>query len=134
YMISAGRHTVLLYVLALNPFTRLRAPLEATVSQIAAEYANAMAAQGPDILVTKVKRLLQRDDLLRDDAELWKRLSDWANWPHPSDTLRRGTMAESSRLVSRLKADTTVEDAIEALRRLWTAIEAEGLDRPMPRP
>lgn len=133
-LIAADRETVRLDVPDLNPFTHLRAPLEATVSQIAAEYATAMAAQGPDILVTKVKRLLQRDDLLRTDGELWNRLSDWANWPHPSDTMRRGAMAESSRIVNRLKGDATVEDAVEALRRLWTAIEGEGLDRPMPRP
>ena len=118
----------------INPFSHLRSPLEATVSQIGEEYTSAMAAVAPDAFTTRLKRLLQRDDLLEADTDLWKELNTWATEPHPSDTLRRRSMTDPVRIVNRLSADSNLDEILSGLRNLWTSIEGEGLDRPLPRP
>jgi hypothetical protein len=133
-VIAADRESLRHEVPDVNPFLHLRGPLEATVNQISDEYTRAMAAQAPDIFTARLKRLLQRDDLLAADGALWQRLKEWANESHPSDTIRRGLMVDPARVVSRLRVDAALDEMLDALRALWTAIETEGLDRPLPRP
>ena len=117
-----------------NPFKYLQQPLQAAVNQIGEAYLEAVAAQSPDKFVTKLRRLLSRDDLLKADGELWRWLNTWVNQALPPDTLRRRSMDEPVRLINRMKANAAVREVVQTLRQLKIAIEKEGLDRPVRRP
>ena len=117
-----------------NPFTHLAQPLQAAVHQIGDTWLQMAEAQGPSPLIRKLKRLLQRDDLLQADEELWEKFSEWANRPQPSDATRRPSMRDRVRTINQIRVDTELATLRGALGELWGAIEAEGLDRPLPRP
>jgi superfamily II DNA or RNA helicase len=117
-----------------NPFQYLQQPLEAAVNQIGEAYLEAVAAQSPDKFVTKLRRLLARDDLLKADGELWHWLNTWVNQALPPDTLRRRAMDGPVRLINRMKVNTEIQEVVRNLSQLKTAIENEGLDRPVKRP
>ncbi len=117
-----------------NPFQYLQQPLQAAVNQIGEAYLEVVAVQSPDKFVTKLRRLLSRDDLLKADAELWRWLNAWVNQALPPDALRRRSMEEPVRLINRMKASAGVQEVVQTLRPLKAAIEAEGLDRPVTRP
>jgi len=118
----------------INPFSFLHKPLEASVNQIGEAYLQAVASHTPDKFVTKVRRVLQRDDILEADDELWKWFDSWTQQTLPSDALRRRSMADPVRTINRLKSNSDTATTTEALRKLREAIEAEGLDRPLERP
>ena len=117
-----------------NPFRHLEQPLQAAVQQVGDSWLQTAAAQSADILTRNLKRLLQRDDLLDADPELWRRFWDWTDQPQPSDAARRPAMRDHVQTISRLRRSADLGAVREALAALWTAIEAEGLDRPLPRP
>ena len=72
------------------------------------------AAQGPDRLTAKIKSILQRDDLLQAEAELWERLHGWANMPHPSDALRGPRMRDPVRVLRQMRINAPLEDLLPA--------------------
>ena len=118
----------------INPFSFLHKPLEVSVNQIGEAYLQAVASHTPDKFVTKVRRVLQRDDILEADDDLWKWFDSWTQQTLPSDALRRRSMADPVRTINRLKSNSDTATTTEALRKLREAIEAEGLDRPLERP
>lgn len=117
-----------------NPFAYLAQPLQAAVSQVGAAYLQALASQTPDKFVTKLKHVLHRDDVLAADKDLWKWFDAWVKQPLPGDALKRRSMADPVRMVTRMKVNEAREKWLAALRILRAAIEAEGLDRPIGRP
>ena len=117
-----------------NPFGQLAEPLRAAVDQIGDSYVQEMARQSPDAFIRRLRRVLQRDDVLEADEELWKRLSDWTEQPLPSDTPRRRSMRDAIRALNQLAADAPMATVLETLGALWTSIETEGLDRVLVRP
>jgi len=118
----------------LNPFHYLREPLEAAVNQIGQTYLQAVACHTPDKFVTKVRHILQRDDVLEADSELWKWFDNWTGQNLPSDALKRRSMTDPVRTVNQVKTTSSTPMVLDALRKLRGAIEAEGLDRPLERP
>jgi len=117
-----------------NPFRFLGQPLEAAVGQIGEAYLQAVVSQTPDKFITRLRRILQRDDILQGDEELWKWLEQWASQSLPSDALRRRGMADPVRVINRIKLNAETSEMIDGLRKLKSAIESEGLDRPLARP
>ena len=83
----------------------------------------------------RVKRILHRDDLLREDPDLWGWFDTWTQQPSPSDALKRSAMLDPVRVINRLNLRSAkLPDLRIALLELKAAIEEEGLDRPLPRP
>jgi hypothetical protein len=117
-----------------NPFSYLYTPMEAAVNQIGEAYLQAVASTTPDKFVTRLRRILQRDDILESDNELWNWLNKWTQQNIPSDSLRRHSMTDPVRTINRIKLNADLEIVLSELRRLRAAIEAEGLDRPLERP
>ena len=117
-----------------NPFSFLNNPLQAAVDQIGEAYVEAAAAQAPSQFAAKLKSMLQRDDLLQADSDLWERLHGWANMAHPSDALRRPRMRDPVRVLRQMRINAPLDDLLPRLRDLDTAVQAEGLDRPLARP
>ena len=118
-----------------NPFRHLGAPLKAAVDQIGQAYIDAMSSVTPDAFTRRVRLFLNRDDLLAANPDLFQFFSDWINTPLPSDTVRRVGMRDPVRILNRL-APTRAElgQVVQALTALRTAIQLEGLDRPLRRP
>ena len=119
---------------SVNPFAFLNPPLQAAVDQIGAAYVEAAAAQAPSQFTAKLKSILQRDDLLQADSDLWERLHGWANLPHPSDALRRPRLRDPVRALRQMRINAPLDDLLPQLRGLDAAVRAEGLDRPLARP
>jgi len=95
----------------------------------------AVSSVAPDQFTARLRRILQRDDLLKADQELWEWFNDWTQHPLPSDALRRRAMLNPVRVLNRLNLRSTkVPDMRSALGDLKAAIEEEGLDRALPRP
>ena len=117
-----------------NPFRFLHQPLEAAVAQIGEAYLQAVASHTPDKFTTTLRRILQRDDVLETDNELWKWFDTWTCQTLPSDALRRRSMVDPVRVVNGIKLNADIDQMIEALRQLRSAIESEGLDRLLERP
>lgn len=117
-----------------NPFSYLSTPLEAAVNQIGETYLQAVASTTPDKFITRLRRILQRDDILESDRELWNWLDKWTQQNIPSDSLRRRSMTDPVRTINRIKLNADLETMLTELRKLRTAIEGEGLDRPLERP
>ena len=118
-----------------NPFKHLQKPLEAAVSQVGEAYMQAVSSVAPDQFTARLRRILQRDDLLKADQELWQWFNDWTQQPLPSDALRRRAMLDPVRVLNRLNLRSAkVPDVRSALEDLKAAIEEEGLDRALPRP
>jgi len=118
-----------------NPFTHLQAPLEAAVSQVGESYLQAISSIMPDAFTTRLRRILQRDDLLKAEPALWQWFSEWAQQSLPADALRRRAMLDPVRVVNRLNLRAAkVPELRAALQELKAAIEEEGLDRPLKRP
>lgn len=109
-------------------------PLKAAVEQIGAAYVEAMASLSPNQFLTRLKRFLQRDDLLADHAALWQSLNTWANQPLPGDALRRPRMVDPIRVVNGMRLDAPLDVLAAAFTTLRDAIQFEGLDRPVERP
>ncbi len=118
----------------INPFSYLYTPLEAAVNQIGETYLQAVASTTPDKFITRLRRILQRDDILESDSKLWNWLDKWSRQNIPSDSLRRRSMTDSVRTINRIKLNADLEIMLPELRKLRAAIEAEGLDRPLERP
>lgn len=117
-----------------NPFRFLHQPLEAAVAQIGEAYLQAVASYTPDKFTTRLRRILQRDDILETDDELWKWFDTWTRQTLPSDALRRRSMVNPVRVINGIKLNSGIDQMMEALRHLRSAIESEGLDRPLERP
>jgi SAM-dependent methyltransferase len=118
----------------LNPFKFLRQPLEAAVNQIGELYLQSAAAQTPDKLIIKLRRLLQRDDILATDKDLWTWFDNWTKQALPSDALKRRGMVDNVRIINQLKINADIKQIIDALKKLKAGIEAEGLDHRLMRP
>ncbi len=118
----------------INPFSYLHTPLEAAVNQIGETYLQAIASTTPDKFITRLRRILQRDDILESDGELWNWLDKWSQQNIPSDSLRRRSMTDPVRTINRIKLNADLEMMLTELRKLRAAVEAEGLDRPLERP
>ena len=118
-----------------NPFSYLREPLKAAVSQIGQAYLDAIASVTSDTFTRRVRQFLNRDDLLESNADLFQFFSNWVDMSLPSDAVRRASMRDPVRVLNRL-APTRVELGllVPALTALREAIQAEGLDRPIQRP
>ena len=119
---------------SVNPFGLLNPPLQAAVDQIGAAYVEAAVAQAPNQFTAKLKSILQRDDLLEAEADLWERLHAWANMPQPSDALRRPRMRDPVRVLRGMRVSAPLDDLLPRLRDLDRAVRAEGLDRRLARP
>jgi superfamily II DNA or RNA helicase/DnaJ-domain-containing protein 1 len=117
-----------------NPFQQLRPPLEAAVAQIGEQYVQAVVAHTPDKFIAKLKRLLQRDDVMEANEELWKWLDSWARQTLPSDALKRPAMTDPVRIINRLRDKADTISVVTALEKLRKAVQDEGLDRPLERP
>jgi len=117
-----------------NPFQHLHRPLEAAVAQIGDQYVQAVSAHTPDKFIAKLKRLLQRDDVMEANTELWSWLNDWTRQTLPSDALKRPAMADPVRVVNRLKDKADTVTVVTGLANLRKAVQDEGLDRPLERP
>jgi hypothetical protein len=117
-----------------NPFAYLGGPLKAAVDQIGQGYMEAVNTAAPDRFVTRIKRILQRDDLLAADQALCLKLNGWSGQVLPSDALRRRAMADPVRALNQIRLDAPTAEMLRLLGDLWAAIEAEGLDRPIARP
>ncbi|RLC91081.1 MAG: hypothetical protein DRI39_10790, partial [Chloroflexi bacterium] len=118
-----------------NPFKHLQEPLKAAVSQVGEAYLQAVASVMPDKFTARIRRILQRDDLLGAEPELWQWFNKWTQQPLPSDALKRGAMLDPVRVVNRLNLRSgKLPEIVRALRDLKAAVEEEGLDRPLPRP
>jgi superfamily II DNA or RNA helicase len=117
-----------------NPFVHLKPPLEAAVAQIGDVYLSMAAAHTPDKFIAKLRSILQRDDILKNNPELWKWFDTWTQQPLPSDTLRRRSMEYPVRIINKIKVSAELNQIINALKSLKDAIEAEGLDRSLERP
>ena len=118
-----------------NPFRHLEEPLRAAVNQIGQAYLDAVSSVTADTFTRRVRQFLNRDDLLAANPGLFQFFSDWIDMPLPSDTVRRAGMRDPVRILNRL-APTQAElgQVVEALSTLRTAIQIEGLDRPLQRP
>ena len=89
----------------------------------------------PDKFTARLRRILQRDDLLKTEPELWQWFNEWTQQPLPSDALKRRAMLDPVRVINRLNLRSAkLPDLSTVLRELKAAIEEEGLDRPVPRP
>ena len=120
---------------SVNPFTFLKDPLEAAVNQIGQAYLDAVASVSPDTLTTKISRLLQRDDLLAAEPDIFQFFDRWIQLSLPADTIRRLAMQDPVRVVNQLHIRrSSLDDVSRALSTLRSAIEAEGLDRGLVRP
>ena len=118
-----------------NPFLYLEEPLRAAVNQIAQAYLEALSAVTPDQFVSRLRLLLNRDDLLESDPELWGFFNEWVELSIPSDSVRRVGMQDAVRVVNRTSPNGAgLDEVATALHNLRSAIEAEGLDRPLARP
>lgn len=118
-----------------NPFKHLQKPLEAAVSQVGEAYLQAVSSVMPDQFTARLRRILQRDDLLKADPELWQWFNEWTQQPLPSDALKRRAMLDPVRVINRLGLRSVrLPDLRSALQSLKEAIEEEGLDRHLPRP
>lgn len=117
-----------------NPFTYLRQPLEAAVAQIGETYLHAVSSYTPDKFITRLRRILQRDDILEADNELWKWFDMWTRQTLPSDALRRRSMVDPVRVINRIKLNSDSNQMLDALQQLRSAIQSEGLDRSLERP
>ncbi|MDI6711608.1 MAG: helicase-related protein [Anaerosomatales bacterium] len=116
-----------------NPFRYLIEPLKKAVAELGQEYQRRMSAQDPGELVKLVRARLQDPDVQERLGDLADTLFDWCDKPHPSDLLKReDSVQEAYRALKVAKPDPAV--VAEALERLWMALEAKGLDRPLPRP
>ena len=121
--------------LGMNPFKFLREPLEAAVNQIGQAYLDAVASVSPEQLTTRITRILNRDDLLEADPELWAFFDKWVRSSLPSDTLRRLAMQDPVRMLNQLNPRRAKLDEVRAtLTKLQDAIQSEGLDRGLIRP
>ena len=119
---------------SVNPFGFLNGPLQAAVDQIGEAYVEAAAAQAPSQFTAKLKSILQRDDLLQAATDLWERLHQWANLPHPSDALQRPRMRDPVRVLRQTRVNAPLDELLPRLRELDEAVQAEGLDRRLSRP
>ena len=117
-----------------NPFKFLEEPLQAAVSQVGERYVEAVKAQAPDKFVARLRRILQRDDILQADEDVWAWFNDWVGYSLPGDTLRRRSMQDPVRAINRVKLGAPRDQMIGLLRQLRSAVEAEGLDRRLEKP
>jgi hypothetical protein len=89
-------------------------------------------AQDPGELVRLIRQRLLNPEIEETMPELFLKLNDWCGQPHPDDLLRReDSVQESYRALKIANTDMAVA---KALKRLWSALEAKGLDRPLHRP
>ena len=118
-----------------HPFRHLEEPLRAAVNQIGQAYLDAVSSVTSDNFTRRVRQFLNRDDLLAANPGLFQFFSDWIDMPLPSDTVRRVGMRDPVRILNRL-APTRAElsQIVQALTALRSAIQSEGLDRPLQRP
>lgn len=118
-----------------NPYKHLQQPLKAAVNQVGEAYLQAIASFMPDNFTSTLRRILQRDDLLKADPVLWQWFHEWTQQALPSDALRRRAMLDPVRVVGRLNLrSASLPNIRVALQELKSAIEEEGLDRPIQRP
>lgn len=115
-----------------NPFTHLVQPLSRAIAELGQEYQRRVSAQEPGELVRMVRSKLQDPEVQEAIQELADTLFDWCAKPHPSDLLKREDSVQTA--YRRLKAATASGEVAGALEELWSALEAKGLDRPLPRP
>jgi hypothetical protein len=115
-----------------NPFTHLVEPLTRAIAELGQEYQRRVSAQDPGELVRLVRGKLQGADVQEAASDLTDTLLDWCDKPHPSDLLRREDSVQGA--YRRLKAASAPAEIVEALKELWEALKAKGLDRPLPRP
>ncbi len=118
-----------------NPFRCLGEPLRAAVNQIGQAYLETMTAVTSDSFTRRIRRFLNRDDLLQSQPELFSFFNDWVEMPLPSDATRRVGMRDPVRVLNQL-APTRAElgHVVQGLSVLREAIRSEGLDRPIARP
>ncbi len=118
-----------------NPFRCLGEPLKAAVDQIGQAYLETMTAVTSDSFTRRIRRFLNRDDLLQYQPELFRFFNKWVEMPLPSDVTRRMGMRDPVRFMNQL-APTGAElgQVVQGLTALREAIRSEGLDRPIARP
>jgi hypothetical protein len=119
---------------SVNPFGYLQRPLRTAVDQLGEEYTRQLAEQTQDDFSRRLAHLLNRDDFMEAEPELWERLSAWSQSPPPASALNRSKVAESVRLVRQTKLDAPLDVVAERLASLMEGLAAEGLDRPIERP
>ena len=118
-----------------NPFRYLDTPLRAAVDQIGQAYLDAMSAVTSDNFAKRLRRFLNRDDLLQSAPDLFGFFSEWVDMQLPLDATRRMSMRDPVRVVNQLPPTrASLGQMVPALTMLKEAIQIEGLDRPLQRP
>lgn len=116
-----------------NPFRFLLEPLKQSIVELGQQYRKELASQDPSELVKVIRRHLQSDQIWENVPELAVALNQWCGEAHPTDLLRRdGAVQDAYRLLR--QADLGPLGVIDGLQKLWEALKAKGLDRPLPRP
>ena len=115
-----------------NPFTHLVQPLTRAIAELGQEYQQRVSAQDPGELVRLVRNKLQDVEVQEAASELAEKFFGWCDKPHPSDLLKREDSIQTA--YRHLKVAAVTGEVVGALKDLWCALEAKGLDRPLPRP
>ena len=85
------------------------------MAQIGDLYMETVASQSPSQLITRLRRFLQRDDVLQADPDLCQQLNTWAAQPQPSDAGRRARMLGPVRTLRSTKLDATEDSVVPAV-------------------
>ena len=118
-----------------NPFRYLGEPLKAAVDQIGEAYLEAVSAVTSDNFTRRLRRILNRDDVLQSEPKLFEFFSDWIDMQLPLDAARRMAMRDPVRIVNQIRPNqASLDQIVPPLTMLKAAIESEGLDRPLQRP
>ena len=94
-----------------------------------------MSAVTSDSFTKRLRRFLNRDDLLQSAPDLFGFFSEWVDMQFPLDATRRMSMRDPVRIVNQLPPTrASLHQIVPALTMLREAIQIEGLDRPLQRP
>ena len=116
-----------------NPFRFLVEPLTQAIAELGQEYRRQASSQDPSELVKVIRRHLQNDQVEENIPELAETLRRWCGEAHPTDLLKRDDDVQDAYRILRQPGLGPL-GVIDGLERLWEALRAKGLDRPLERP
>ncbi len=117
-----------------NPFAYLEPKLRAAIDQLGEEYKRQLGERTVDGFTKKLAALLERDDVMEADGDLWERLQSWRREAPPTDALNRPRVRDAVRVIRQGAVGAELPLVLERLRALWDGLCAEGLDRPFKKP
>lgn len=118
----------------LSPFTYLEPKLRKAIDQLGEEYKREMAERTVDGFTKKLSALLERDDVMEADSDLWDRLQIWRREAPPTEALNRARVRDAVRVIRQGAIGAELPVVLDRLRELWDGLCAEGLDRPFKKP